>query len=92
MVAQVRYSVVGQSRGRVALCTVYTVHVETRSAGFLVEPQNQGRRFISGLASKPLGRFFWFGLKTDGDGFSQFSLKTGGSGFSVWTSKPVAPI
>jgi hypothetical protein len=31
--------------------------VETRSAGFLVEPQNQGRRFVSGLASKPLGRF-----------------------------------
>jgi hypothetical protein len=40
--------------------------VETRSAGFLVEPQNQGRRFVSGLASKPLGRF---GLKTGGDGF-----------------------
>jgi hypothetical protein len=36
---------------------VYTVHVETRSAGFLVEPQNQGGRFVSGLASKPLG---WF--------------------------------
>jgi hypothetical protein len=43
--------------GQVMLCAVYTVHVETRSAGFLVEPQNQGRRFISGLASKPLGRF-----------------------------------
>jgi hypothetical protein len=28
--------------------------VETRSAGFLVEPQNQGRRFVSGLASKPV--------------------------------------
>jgi hypothetical protein len=42
-------------------CTVYTVHVETRSAGFLVEAQNQGQRFVSGLASKPLGRFslFW---------------------------------
>jgi hypothetical protein len=28
---------------------------------FLVEPQNQGRRFVSGLTSKPLGRFlpFW---------------------------------
>jgi hypothetical protein len=36
---------------------IYTVHKETRSAGFFVEPQNQGRRFISGLASKPLGRF-----------------------------------
>jgi hypothetical protein len=29
--------------------------VEMRNAGFLVEPQNQGRRFMSGLASKPLG-------------------------------------
>jgi hypothetical protein len=57
MVAQVGYSVTGRSRGRVAPCAVYTVHMETRSAGFLVEPQNQGRRFVSGLASKSLGRF-----------------------------------
>jgi hypothetical protein len=41
----------------VILCAVCTVHVETRNAGFLIEPQNQGRRFISGLASKPLRRF-----------------------------------
>jgi hypothetical protein len=56
MVAQVRYSVAGRSRGWVALCAVYTVHVETRSADFFVEPQNQGRRFVSGSASKPLRR------------------------------------
>jgi hypothetical protein len=69
MVAQVGYSVAGRSRGQVAPCAVYTVHVETRSAGFLVEPQNQGRRFVSGLTSKPLGRFLiGLGLKTDGDG------------------------
>jgi hypothetical protein len=43
--------------GRVAPCVVCTWNVETRNAGFLVEPQNQGRRFVSGLASKPLGRF-----------------------------------
>jgi hypothetical protein len=42
MVAQVGYSVVGRSRGRVTLCAVCTWHVETRSMGFLVEPQNQG--------------------------------------------------
>jgi hypothetical protein len=38
---------------------------------FLVEPQNQdqGRRFISGLTSKLLGRFLQFGLKTGDDGF-----------------------
>jgi hypothetical protein len=57
MVAQVRYSMAGRSRGRVALCAICTVDVEMRSAGFLVEPQNQGRRYVSGLASKPLGRF-----------------------------------
>jgi hypothetical protein len=56
MVAQVGYSVAGQSGGRVTLCVVCTMDVE-RSAGFLVEPQNQGRRFVSGLASKPLGQF-----------------------------------
>jgi hypothetical protein len=55
--AQVGYSVVGRSRGRVAPCAVCTWHVETRSASFLVEPQNQGRQFVSSLASKPLGRF-----------------------------------
>jgi hypothetical protein len=57
MAAHVGYLVVGRLRGRVAPCTVCTWHVETRSAGFLVGPQNQGRRFVSGLASKPLGRF-----------------------------------
>jgi hypothetical protein len=69
MVAQVGYSVAGRSRGQVAPCAVCAVHVETRSAGFLVEPQNQGRRFVSSLASKPLGWFLiGFDLKTDGDG------------------------
>jgi hypothetical protein len=43
--------------GRVALCAVCTIQVEMRSTGFLFEPQNQGRQFVSGLASKPLG---WF--------------------------------
>jgi hypothetical protein len=57
MVAQVEYSVAGRSRGRVTPCAVCTWHVETGSAGFLVEPQNQGRQFMSGLALKPLGRF-----------------------------------
>jgi hypothetical protein len=57
MVAQVGYSMAGRSKGRVALCAVYTWHVETRSACFLVEPQYQGRWFVSGLASKPLRRF-----------------------------------
>jgi hypothetical protein len=43
--------------------------VETKSAGFLVESQNQVRRFVSSLASKSLGRFLiGLGLKTDGDG------------------------
>jgi hypothetical protein len=68
MVAQVGYSVAERSRGRVAPCAVRTVHVEMRSAGFLVEPQKQGRRFVIGLASKPLERFLiGLGLKTDGD-------------------------
>jgi hypothetical protein len=57
MVAQVGYSVARRSRGRVMLCAVYTVHVEMRTTGFLVQPQNQGQRFVSRLASKPLGRF-----------------------------------
>jgi hypothetical protein len=68
MVAHVRYSVARRLRGRVAPCVVCTVHVETRSASFMVEPQNQGQWFVSGLTSKPLGRFLiGLGLKTDGD-------------------------
>jgi hypothetical protein len=51
------------------MCAVCTVHVEMKNTYFLVEPQNQGRRFVSGLASKPLGRLLRFGLKTAGDGF-----------------------
>jgi hypothetical protein len=39
------------------LCVICTMHLGTRTVGFLVEPQNQDRRFVSGLASKPLGRF-----------------------------------
>jgi hypothetical protein len=41
----------------VTLCAVCTMHKETKSVSFLVEHQNQGRRFVSGLASKSLGRF-----------------------------------
>jgi hypothetical protein len=68
MVAQVGYSVAKRPRGRVAPCAVCTVHVEMRSTSFLVEPQNQGRQFVSGLVSKPLGRFLiGLGLKTDGN-------------------------
>jgi hypothetical protein len=38
-------------------CAVCTVHEKMRSAGFLVEPKNQGGRFISGLTLKSLVRF-----------------------------------
>jgi hypothetical protein len=75
MVAQVRYSVVRRSRGWVTLCAVYTVHVEMRSAGFLVETKNQGRRFVSGLRQNHWDSFLRFNLKTGGDGFSSLSSK-----------------
>jgi hypothetical protein len=55
-------------RGRVAPCVLCTMHVEARSVCFLVESQNQDRRFVSRLASKPLGRFLiGLVLKTEGD-------------------------
>jgi hypothetical protein len=60
--AQVGYSVARRSGGQVTLCTVCTVQKVTRSTGFLVWPQNQGRRFVSGLTSKPLGRVSRFEL------------------------------
>jgi hypothetical protein len=52
MVAQVGYSVAERSRGRVAPCAVCTGHEETRSAGFLVEPQNLGGGGFPGLGLK----------------------------------------
>jgi hypothetical protein len=99
MFTQVGYSVTEWSRGRVALCAACIVDMETRSAGFLVEPQNQGRRFISSLTSKPLGRFFLFGVKIGGDGFSGLTSKPAATvswlslktkvveGFLIWASK-----
>jgi hypothetical protein len=38
-------------------CVICTVHIEMMNASFLVEHQNQDQRFISGLASKSLGKF-----------------------------------
>jgi hypothetical protein len=58
MVTQVGYSVAERLKCREVLCAVYTVHVEMMSTGFLVEPENQGRRFVSGLASKPVVTVF----------------------------------
>jgi hypothetical protein len=55
--AQVGYSVAERSGGLVTPCVVYIVHMETKSTRFLVDPQKQDRRFVSGLTSKPLGRF-----------------------------------
>jgi hypothetical protein len=55
MIAQVGYSVIGRSGGRVTPCAVGTIHVEMRSVSFLVEAQTQGQQFVSGLSSKPLG-------------------------------------
>jgi hypothetical protein len=52
--AQLGYSMTGRLGGRVTSCAVCTMHEEMRSADFLVEPQNKGRRFVSGLASKSL--------------------------------------
>jgi hypothetical protein len=62
----------GRSGGRVTPCVVCTVHKETRSAGFLVEPQNQGLRVsrlgpqnwqlrFSDLGLKITATVFWFG-------------------------------
>jgi hypothetical protein len=105
MVAQVGYSVAGRSRGQVASCAVCTWHIQTRSAGFLVEPQNQGRQFVSSLASKLLGRFLigwasklmatvceWFGLKTTQMVFTDLASKLVAMVFTGLASKSVATV
>jgi hypothetical protein len=75
MVAQVGYSMAGRSRCWVALCAVCTMHMETRSASFLVESQNQGRWFVSGLASKLIGHVFWFMPQNQQLRFGDLGLK-----------------
>jgi hypothetical protein len=92
MVAQGGYSVARQSRGRVAPCVVCTVHVETRSAGFLVEHQNQGRRFVSGLASKPLRRFPSVWPQNRWRWFLVVCPQPAATVFSGLASKPVATV
>jgi hypothetical protein len=57
------------------LCVVCTIHKENRSTGFLVWPQNQGRRFVSGLALKPLGRVSRFVPQNRQQRFSDLGLK-----------------
>jgi hypothetical protein len=64
------------------LCAVYTVHKDTRSMSFLVEPQNQSRRVsrfepqnrqlrFGDLGSKIIATVSWFGPQNqDGNGLS----------------------
>jgi hypothetical protein len=76
MVAQVGYSVAGRLRGRVAPCAVCTGHVETRSAGFLVEPQNQGGGGFPGLGLKTSGSGLVIWTSKSPRGFPGLGLKT----------------
>jgi hypothetical protein len=49
--------------------------METRSVGFLVEPQNQGRGFVSGLASKPVATVSRFAPQNRQLWFSDLGFK-----------------
>jgi hypothetical protein len=67
----------------VTLCVVCTVHMEMRSADFLVAPQNQGRfcglkttqTVFFGLASKPMAQVSRFGPKNWQLRFRDLDLK-----------------
>jgi hypothetical protein len=91
--AQVGYLVTGRSEGWVTPCAACSVHVKMRSVGFLVEHQNQGRRFVSDLTSKSLGRFV-SGLpsKPLGRFISKLGLKITGTFSPDFASKPVAHV
>jgi hypothetical protein len=53
----------------VTLCVVCTMHMEMRSASFLVEPQNQGYGLSVIWPQNHWDGFLWFDLKTCGNGF-----------------------
>jgi hypothetical protein len=57
--------------------------LKTTGTGFLVEFQNQGQRFVRGLASKPLGQVSRFGPQNWQLPFSDLSLKNHHDGFLV---------
>jgi hypothetical protein len=93
MVAQVGYSVVGRSRGRVTSCAFCTVHVETRSVGFLVKPQKSSSTVCQWFDLKTTGMICqWFDLKINGTICQWFDLKIIGTVFSGLTSKPVVMV
>jgi hypothetical protein len=76
------------------LCVVCTMHVVMRRAGFLVEPQNQGQRFVCqwfGLKSTRMV-CLWFGFKTTRTVFSGLASKPAATVFSSLASNPVATV
>jgi hypothetical protein len=97
-----RVLVAGWSRGRVAPCAICTGHVETRSAGFLIEPQNQGGGGFPGLglktgsaglviwASKSPRGFLGLGLKTKWDSVCRLHHKTDGGRSAQDTHRDLA--
>jgi hypothetical protein len=74
-----------------AVCGLHRARGD-EGAGILVVPQNQVRRFVSGLASKPLGRFLRFDLKPGGDGFLVEPQNQGGGGFPGLVLKVITTI
>jgi hypothetical protein len=93
MVTHVGYSVIGRSRGRVAPCAICTMHLKTMSVSFLVEPQNQGRRFVSGLPQNHSNSFssVWVS-KSIATVCEWFGLKTTQTVFTGLTSKPMTTV
>jgi hypothetical protein len=60
---QVGYSMAERLGCRMTSCVIYTMHSETRSASFLVEPQNQDQQI------------FWFGPQNWQLRFGDLDLK-----------------
>jgi hypothetical protein len=107
MVAQVGYSVVGRSRGRVAPCAVYTVHMASKPRSTVCEWFGLKTTWtvFTGLDSKLVTMVCeWFGLKTTWTVFTGLASKpmaTVSDGlaskpavtvFSSLASKPVATV
>jgi hypothetical protein len=76
-----------QSRGRVTLCAVCTVHKGDEEREFLGSASKSRSTVSPGLSSKPVATVLMVWPQNHLLGFPGLSLKTGSCGLVIWLTK-----